>query len=160
MSVPPFSVSIPLAKNPQNPPQYSVAMKLANGEEISLVDPQATRAMVALMDMAAVMGGAASHWGGPAAFAEIMSAIYGYSFWASDKASKPYFDMFHIVNDAGHCENGIYALKANYGYADLNLDSLKGFRSMSSPLAGHGEVHLFRQGVYIAIGHGRCLQWC
>lgn len=148
----PFAIKNPLAVQPSNSPKFKVDLKLASGDEISLADPRSTRAMVALMDMAAVIGGAASHWGGPAAFAEIMSSIYGYSFWQAQKEGRPYYDLFHLVNDAGHCENGIYALKANYGYADLNLDSLKGFRSMQSPLAGHGEVHLFRQGVYIANG--------
>lgn len=148
----PFSVEIPLADNPSSAPQFSTKAQLKSGDEIELSDPKAVRAMVALMDMSAVMGGAASHWGGPAAFAEIMSAIYGYAFHQSDNNSEPHYESFHIVNDAGHCENGIYALKANYGYADLTIDSLKGFRSISSPLTGHGEVHLFRKGVYISNG--------
>ncbi|MEZ4872923.1 MAG: hypothetical protein R2827_11955 [Bdellovibrionales bacterium] len=48
-----------------------------------------------------------------------------------------------MVNDAGHCENALYAIKANYGFADLTIESLKGFRSIQSRLTGHGESHLF-----------------
>lgn len=150
--VSPLNVPIPLAKNPKNPPQYKIECQLKNGESVALSDPKAVRAMVALMDMAAVLGGAASHWGGPSAFAELMAAIYGFAFHQSDKKNAPHYDLFHIVNDAGHCENGIYALKANYGYAGLSLESLKGFRSIHSGLTGHGEVHLFREGVFISNG--------
>ena len=37
------------------------------------------------MDLGAVNGGAASHWGGPAAAAEIMSAVHGYIFQKENK---------------------------------------------------------------------------
>lgn len=104
------------------------------------------------MDMQAQMGGAASHFGGPSAFAEIMSALHALMFDQGHKEKKEWHELFHFVNDAGHCENGIYALKANYGLADLNLNDLKGFRSIESKLTGHGEVHLFREGVYISNG--------
>ena len=69
-----------LAGNPVSPPLFSTESSLKNGLKIKLSDPKAQRAMVALMDMQAVMGGAASHWGGPAAFAEINSALYAYVF--------------------------------------------------------------------------------
>ncbi|NQZ19330.1 MAG: transketolase, partial [Bdellovibrionales bacterium] len=114
--------------------------------------PNSTRALVAMMDMQAVLGGAASHFGGPAAFAEMMSATHGYMFLQAQKQSKTWHEMFHFINDAGHCENGIYALKANYGVAGLSLDSLKGFRSIESQLTGHGEAHLFPESVYISNG--------
>jgi transketolase len=127
-------------------------MKLKSGETIAVADPKATRAMLALMDMQAVLGGAASHWGGPSAFAEMMSALHGIMFQEANEKKKQWYDLFHFVNDAGHCENGLYALKANYGFADLNLESLKGFRSIQSPLTGHGEAHLFPQGVYLSNG--------
>lgn len=148
----PISVSIHLAGNPDLKPQFFSTVQNNSGEEISLVDPKATRAMVALMDMQAVMGGAASHWGGPAAFAELMSALYGYSFHQSQKQKVQWYEKFHLINDAGHCENGIYALKANYGYADLTLDKLKGFRSIDSQLTGHGEAHIFPEAVYLSNG--------
>lgn len=138
--------------NPTRQPQFSVEIKNASGETITAADPKSTRALVALMDMQAVIGGAASHYGGPAAFAEIMSACHAYMFAAADKAGKNWSDMFHFINDAGHCENGIYALKANYGLADLSVESLKGFRSIESVLTGHGEAHLFPEGVYISNG--------
>ena len=41
---------------------------------------------------------------------------------------------------------------ANYGFADLNLESLKKFRSIESNLTGHGESHLFPKGVLISNG--------
>jgi transketolase len=148
----PLNMKTKLAKTPQNPPRYPVDLTLTKGEKIQIADPKATRAMLALMDMQAVLGGAASHWGGPSAFAEIMSVVHGIMFSESKKTKEEWYDRYHFVNDAGHCENGLYALKANYGFADLNLESLKGFRSIKSPLTGHGESHLFPQGVYLSNG--------
>lgn len=150
--VPPLSLKNQLASTPPNPPRWSVEVKLKNGEKLLIGDPRSTRALIALMDMQAVMGGAASHFGGPSAFAELMSAIYGLTFYRALKEKVEWFDRFHLINDAGHCENGIYALKANYGFADLNLESLKGFRSIDSQLTGHGESHLFPKGVYLSNG--------
>jgi len=141
-----------LAPTPSRPPRYAVDLKLSSGATIPVADPKATRAMLALMDMQAVLGGAASHWGGPSAFAEIMSALHGIMFTESTEQKRPWNELFNFVNDAGHCENGLYALKANYGFADLTVESLKGFRSISSPLTGHGEAHLFPQGVYVSNG--------
>ncbi len=138
--------------NPTREPQFSVEVQNSQGETLKAVCPKSTRALVALMDMRAVIGGAASHFGGPAAFAEMMSACHAYMFTEAEKADKNWFEMFHFINDAGHCENGIYALKANYGLANLTIDSLKGFRSIESGLTGHGEAHLFPEGVYISNG--------
>ncbi len=148
----PFKMKVPLAGNPSGELLYFTQVSLASGEKINFSDPKALRAMVALMDMQATMGGAASHWGGPSAFSEIVSAIYGYAFNEAIKNNKDWYEDFHLINDAGHCENVLYALKANHGFADLNLQSLKGFRSIKSPLTGHGESHLFPQGVYLSNG--------
>lgn len=141
-----------LAPTPTRPPRYPVNLALSSGKTIPVADPKATRAMLALMDMQAVLGGAASHWGGPSAFAELMSAVHGIMFYESTEKKQPWYELFNFVNDAGHCENGLYALKANYGFADLTVESLKGFRSIQSPLTGHGESHLFPQGVYLSNG--------
>src|SRR5258705_11127851 len=73
----PLSIKSKLAPTPTRPPKYSVKVKNARGQEVVLGDPKATRALVALMDVHAVNGGAACHWGGPAAFFEIMSGIHG-----------------------------------------------------------------------------------
>lgn len=81
-----------------------------------------------------------------------MAAAYGLVFHRARQEKKPWYEVAHIINDAGHCENGIYALKANYGFADLTLESLKGFRSITSKLTGHGESHLFADGVYLSNG--------
>lgn len=141
-----------LASNPSGPLKYSKKAKLKSGEEIEVADPSATRAMVALMDMQAVLGGAASHFGGPSAFAELMSALHALVFHEARQKNKPWHGLFHVLNDAGHCENGLYALKANYGFADLSLEALKGFRSIQSRLTGHGESHLFPEAVYLSNG--------
>lgn len=125
---------------------------MQSGEALKVADPRATRAMVALMDMNAAHGGAASHYGGPAAFAELMSAAHGLMFHEARRLGVEWFEAFHFVNDAGHCENGLYALKANYGFADLNLEALKKFRSIESVLSGHGEAHLFPEGVLVSNG--------
>ncbi|MDA3960306.1 MAG: thiamine pyrophosphate-dependent enzyme [Planctomycetota bacterium] len=142
----PLSYPNPLAGNPAGL-KKAVSVTGLEGGTAELADPKYTRLALALMNMNAVHGGAACHWGGPAAFAEIMSAIHGIMFAAADwKAA------FNFVNDAGHAENGIYALKANYGYAGLDWADLKGFRSVSSKLTGHGESHLFADGVMVSNG--------
>jgi transketolase len=148
----PLQVKTHLAKHPKAKPQFSVDAKLSDGKTIALADPKATRALVALMDMNAVLGGAASHYGGPAALAELWSALHGYVFSEAEKQNREWFDLFHVINDAGHCENGLYALKANYKMAGLDLNSLKKFRSIESNLTGHGEAHLFPEGVYMSNG--------
>ncbi|MFP5520466.1 MAG: transketolase C-terminal domain-containing protein [Bdellovibrionia bacterium] len=141
-----------LSGNPNQPPQFAKAVQKINGEELMAADPKALRALISLMDMNAVMGGAASHYGGPAAFAELVSALHALAFDEANKSEKPWYELFHIVNDAGHCENGLYALKALYGMAGLDLNSLKKFRSIESPLTGHGEAHCFPEGVFISNG--------
>ena len=141
-----------LASTPTNDPQFYVEVSHAHGKKFRLADPKATRAMVSLMDMNAVLGGAASHYGGPAAFAEIMSALHAVMFWESREKKQEWFDLFNFVNDAGHCENGIYALRANYGFAGLTINELKQFRSIESRLTGHGESHLFPEGVLLSNG--------
>lgn len=141
-----------LAANPSYPPIYHQVHSLQNGDEIFLSDPDINRAFIACMDMSAVLGGAASHYGGPAAFAEINSVIYGYAFYQAHKQGSAWYDRFHFVNDAGHCENSIYAIKANYQYAGLQFSDLKKFRSIESPLTGHGEAHMFPEGVLVSNG--------
>jgi len=138
--------------NPSQSLQFPETVTLSDGTALEAGCPKATRAMVALMDMEAVIGGAASHYGGPAAFAETMSALFAVMFQKASQADRSWKDLYHFVNDAGHCENGIYALKANYGLAGLSLDKLKKFRSVESPLTGHGEAHLFPESVYISNG--------
>lgn len=141
-----------LAGNPPPAPVFSKLLRSSSGEELYLTDPKMIRLLVALMDMQAVIGGAASHWGGPSAFAEIFSVLHGLVFSEADRKNEKWSELFHLVNDAGHCENAIYAVKALYGFAGLNIESLKGFRSIKSPLAGHGEAHLFPEGVFISNG--------
>jgi transketolase len=138
-----------LAPTPASPPRYSVRVKNASGGEVLLCDPRATRALVALMDVHAVNGGAACHWGGPAAFAEIMSSLHGVMYAVKDR---PWHAAFNFVNDAGHAENGIYALHANYGFDSTTFEDLKGFRGIHSKLTGHGESHLNPQGVFLSNG--------
>src|SRR6266516_690747 len=138
-----------LAPTPRRAPKYWLKVKNAAGQEVVLADPRATRALVALMDVHAVNGGAACHWGGPAAFAEIMAAIHGLLF-ATPR--RPWHEAYNFVNDAGHTENGIYALRANYGFDGMTFEDLKGFRSIRSKLTGHGESHLNPQGVLLSNG--------
>ncbi|MBA3936456.1 MAG: transketolase [Planctomycetes bacterium] len=136
----------PLAGNP-GAPRFPAAVKAKDGTAVQVADPVATRVMVALMDMNAVVGGAACHWGGPAALAELMSAVHGVMF-----RKTPWHQHYNFGNDAGHTENGVYALKANYGYAGVTVQDLKLFRSIKSKLTGHGESHLFPEGVMISNG--------
>lgn len=147
-----LSVENPLAKTPSTPPLFSIPFQSKKNLTIELADPKMLRAILACMNMNAVLGGAACHYGGPAAFAEIISSIHAYAFKQAKEKNKEFYDLYHIINDAGHCENAIYALKAMYGYADLNFNSLKNFRSIRSKLTGHGESHLFPEGVYLSNG--------
>lgn len=152
MQIHPLKLKSKLAPTPSRRPQFALEVDLQTGQPITVADPKATRALVALMDMQAVLGGAASHWGGPSAFAELMAALHAIMFHEASDKRTPWYELFNFVNDAGHCENGIYALRANYGFADLSIEALKGFRSIQSPLTGHGEAHLFPQGVYVSNG--------
>lgn len=145
----PLNIPNVLAPTPTNTPIYKIVLKNELGKDVTVADPKATRVLVALMNQFAVNGGAAAHWGGPAAFAEIMSSIHALMF---ENKSRPWFEQFNFVNDAGHTENGIYALRANYGFDDLSISDLFKFRSIKSKLTGHGEVHLNPEGVYISNG--------
>lgn len=147
----PLSLKQRLAGNPSRNPHFSVPLKGETGE-LQASDPRAIRALIAVMDMHAVLGGAASHYGGPAAFAELNAAMFALVFERARKAGKEWTEMFHLINDAGHCENGLYALKANYGMAGLDFEKLKAFRSIESGLTGHGEAHLFGEGVELSNG--------
>ena len=132
---------------PQTEPKYSIAVTAADGSEHKCADPKASRSLLALMNLHAVNGGAACHWGGPAAMAESMSALHEIMF-----QSENWFEDFNFVNDIGHAENGIYALRALHGFGGLSFDDLKGFRSIESKLTGHGESHLYPEGVLLSNG--------
>jgi transketolase len=145
----PLSIPSRLAPTPAGSPKYAVTVNNAAGQPVALGDPRATRALVALMNVHAVNGGAACHWGGPAAFAEVNAAIHGLMFATK---GRPWHEAFNYVNDAGHAENGIYALRANHGFDGMTFEDLKGFRSIQSKLTGHGESHLNPQGVLLSNG--------
>ena len=83
------------------------------------------------------------------AYAEIMAAVHGIMFATE---GRQWHEAFNFINDAGHTENGVYALRANYGFDGLNYESLRGFRSIESKLTGHGESHLNPEGILISNG--------
>ena len=147
MSLKPLNIKSKLLPAPTALPHYSVTIKDAKQNEITVADPKATRALIALMDLGAVNGGAACHWGGPSAMTETWTALHAIMF-----KEKNWFDKFNFVNDIGHAENGVYALRTVLGYGDLTLETLKGFRSMDSKLTGHGESHLYPEGVLLSNG--------
>src|SRR6266545_2417053 len=99
----PLPIKSKLAATPARPPKYAVTIKNSAGQPVLLADPRATRALVALMDVHAVNGGAACHWGGPAAFAEVMAAIHGLLFSTS---GRPWHEAYIFFNDAAPTENG------------------------------------------------------
>lgn len=148
----PLRIPSKLAGNPTREPLFKTQIKAKDGRSVPAVDPRSTRALISLMDMNAVLGGAASHYGGPAALAELMSALHAIVFDEAQRQNRPWHELYHLINDAGHCENGLYALKANHGIAGLDLEKLKKFRSIDSPLTGHGEVHCFPEGVFLSNG--------
>ena len=145
----PILLKSKLAPAPKAALKYFLKVKNSAGAEVMLADPRASRAAVALMDVHAVVGGAACHWGGPAAFAEIMSAIHGVMFATS---GREWHEAFNFVNDAGHTENGVYAVRALYGFDGMTLETLKGFRGIHSKLTGHGESHINPAGVLLSNG--------
>lgn len=145
----PLVLKSKLAATPTQKPKYSVTVRNAAGQDVVLADPRASRALVALMNVHAVNGGAAAHWGGPAGFGELNAAIHGIMF-ATD--GRPWHEAFNYVNDAGHAENGIYALRALYGFDGMTFETLKGFRSIESKFTGHGESHLNPEGVLLSNG--------
>ncbi|MCM2350961.1 MAG: thiamine pyrophosphate-dependent enzyme [Bacteriovoracaceae bacterium] len=147
MSLKPLNIKSKLLPAPVGEPRYSVTIKDAKQKEMKVANPKATRSLIALMDLAAVNGGAACHWGGPSAMTEAWTALHALMF-----KEKNWFEKFNFVNDIGHAENGIYALRTVLGYGDLTLETLKGFRSMNSKLTGHGESHLYPEGVLLSNG--------
>ncbi len=147
MSLKPLNIKSKLLPAPTSAPKYALVIKDAKQNEIKLANPKATRSLIALMDLAAVNGGAACHWGGPSAMTETWTALHSIMF-----KEKNWFENFNFVNDIGHAENGIYALRAVLGYGDLTLETLKGFRSITSKLTGHGESHLYPEGVLLSNG--------
>ncbi len=136
-----------LCNAPQSKPLYSVSVKSNDGKTIEMAHPAYVRSLLAMMNQAAVNGGAACHWGGPSAMVEINCALHSIMF-----KHEKWFENYNFVNDIGHAENGIYALRAILGYGDLTLESLKGFRSIDSNLTGHGESHLYPEGVLLSNG--------
>lgn len=131
-----------LSSAPSVKPKYSVSL-----DGLNLADPKAVRSSLALMNLSAVNGGAACHWGGPSALVEMMSVVHAHMFKYEN-----WFDHYNFVNDVGHGENGIYALRSILGFDNLNLDSLLSFRSIHSKLTGHGESHLNPEGVLLSNG--------
>ena len=65
---------------------------------------------------------------------------------------RPWHEAFNFINDAGHTENGVYALRANYNFDGQDYTALRGFRGIHSKLTGHGESHLNPEGVLISNG--------
>lgn len=141
-----------LADTPASDPKYFIELKNQAGQAVKVADPRATRAAVACMNVHAVMGGAACHWGGPAALAEVNAALHALMFHEARAASRPWHQLYHYINDAGHTENGVYALRTLYGFDNLTFDDLKKFRSIESKLTGHGEAHLNPEGVLVSNG--------
>lgn len=141
-----------LADTPSGDPKYFIELTSASGKTIKVADPRATRAVVACMNVHAVVGGAACHWGGPAALAEVNAAIHAIMFEEAKASGKPWHQLYHYVNDAGHTENGIYALRSLYGFDGTTFADMKKFRSIESKHTGHGEAHLNPEGVLISNG--------
>lgn len=55
--VTPLALKNPLASTPDQDPKWAIEVSLKSGEKVKMVDPRASRAMVSLMDMQAVLGG-------------------------------------------------------------------------------------------------------
>jgi hypothetical protein len=92
MSLKPLNIKSKLLEAPKSNPLYSVTIKDAKQKDISLAHPKATRSLIALMDLAAVNGGAACHWGGPSAMTETWTALHGIMF-----KEKNWFEKFKLL---------------------------------------------------------------
>ena len=150
MTLSPLPTHTKLAPTPKQKPKYSKVIKSLSGKEITCADPAICRVLVALMNMHAVKGGAACHWGGPSALAEINSAIHAHMF--KPEENEVWWEKYNFINDVGHAENALYALRSIYQFDDLTFENLKGFRSIESKLTGHGESHLNPEGVLLSNG--------
>ena len=111
---PGLSYPNPLAGNPGEP-QFSAEVQAADGSTVKVACPTATRLAVALMNMNAVHGGAAT---GVVHLHLLKSCLL---FTVSCLLLMIGVVLTTFANDAGHTENGIYALKANYGFAECQL---------------------------------------
>ncbi|MFL5783173.1 MAG: transketolase, partial [Bacteriovoracaceae bacterium] len=94
MSLKPLNIKPKLLPAPTGAPRYTVKVKNSHGKEVLLADPRATRSFIALMDLAAVNGGAACHWGGPSAMTETWTALHQIMFEYKD-----WYNHFNFVND-------------------------------------------------------------
>src|SRR5215217_604060 len=92
----PLALKSRLASTPMGLPKYHVTVNDAAGHPVVVADPRATRALVALMDVHAVNGGAACHWGGPAAYADMLAALHAIMYATADG---PWHEAFNFVND-------------------------------------------------------------
>ena len=101
------------------------------------------------MDVHAVVGGAACHWGRSG---RLCRGQRGDPCHSVLREGRPWHEAYNFLNDAGHAENGIYAIRAICGFDNLGLDDLKKFRSIHSKLTGHGESHLNPEGVLVSNG--------
>ena len=72
----PLQLKNHLAPSKNLKPHFAVTLKKTTGESLEVSDPNAIRALISMMDMGAVLGGAASHYGGPAALAEMWSVLH------------------------------------------------------------------------------------
>ena len=145
----PQQMPSPLAPTPAGEPVLSAKVTRKDGSTAVVADPVANRCLVALMNAHALLGGAAAHWGGPSALAEAVAAIHGVMFSVK---GRQWHEAFNFVNDAGHCENGVYACRANYGFDGMTLEDLRGFRGIESHLSGHAEQHINPRGVLVSNG--------
>ena len=93
MSLKPLNIKSKLQDSPAARPHYFVTIKDSKQNEVTLANPKATRSLIALMDLAAVNGGAACHWGGPSAMTEAWTALHGIMF-----SETKWFEKYNFVN--------------------------------------------------------------
>src|SRR5690606_40929071 len=72
----------------------------------------ATRALIALMDLSAVNGGAACHWGGPSAMTETWTALHGIMF-----KEQNWFEKFNFVNNIDRKSTRLNSSHVKISYA-------------------------------------------
>lgn len=105
--------------------------------------PQQPRAQkmadsIRALAMDAVQAANSGHPGMPMGFAEAATVLFA-NHLKFDPTTPKWPDRDRFVLSAGHGSMLIYALLYLTGYKDITIDSIKNFRQLGSPTAGHPE---------------------
>jgi transketolase len=120
-----------------------------------------TALSVRALSMDAIQKANSGHPGLPLGAAELGAILYG-ELLRHDPSAPDWADRDRFILSAGHGSMFLYSILHLAGYEDVTLDSIKNFRQIGSPCAGHPEYGLIRgieatsgplgQGIAMAAG--------